>query len=155
MPHLQCALQISIRLHALEEQKGGLEGILCRLTIGVAILDATGKVILLNRAAEEIVAAADGLTIAAATSNETATLNPCLSMPPRPALALAVAQKAAYALDCAAAPRKPPSSAAFAGRGGVRQRSRTQHRTANRHSPPPLRFHADRSGDCCDDRSGP
>lgn len=80
MPHLQCALQISIRLHALEEQKGGLDGILCRLTIGVAILDATGKVILLNRAAEEIVAAADGLTIkngqlAAATSSETAILN--------------------------------------------------------------------------------
>jgi DNA-binding CsgD family transcriptional regulator len=80
MPHLQRALQISVRLNALEGEKGGLEDVLCRLTIGVAVLDATGRVILLNRVAEEIVAAADGLAVkdgrlGAATSGETTMLS--------------------------------------------------------------------------------
>lgn len=80
MPHLQRALQISVRLRALEVQKGGLEDVLCRLTIGVAILDATSRVILLNRAAEDIIAAADGLgmkngRLVAATATETTTLS--------------------------------------------------------------------------------
>lgn len=79
MPHLQRALQISVRLHTLEAARQGLEKILVYLPIGVILLDAEGRVLLINPVAESIAAAADGLKVKdrrliAATASETANL---------------------------------------------------------------------------------
>ena len=79
LPHMQRSVQLYLRLASLEARGSVAEEALDHLAFGVILLDAGGKVLFLNRSAEAIVAAADGLTLregmlSAATSTETRAL---------------------------------------------------------------------------------
>ena len=63
MPHLQRAARLHSKVGSLRRQNQALEGALDRLTFGVLITDGAGRVLLLNRAAEEMAAANDGLLL--------------------------------------------------------------------------------------------
>ena len=63
MPHLQRAARLHSQLGGLRRQNQTLEAALDRLTFGVLITDVAGRVLLLNRAAEEMAAANDGLLL--------------------------------------------------------------------------------------------
>ncbi|MEI9923519.1 MAG: LuxR C-terminal-related transcriptional regulator [Bradyrhizobium sp.] len=63
VPHLQRGLQISLRLQRLNHRRCELEGVLAYLPMGVAILDAKGKVLFLNPLAEDIIASEDALGV--------------------------------------------------------------------------------------------
>lgn len=78
-PHLQRCRQIRARIAALEAQQKAAEEAFDRLPFGIVFVDARGRALRLNRAAEAIVAAADGLTVrsralTAATARETVAL---------------------------------------------------------------------------------
>jgi DNA-binding CsgD family transcriptional regulator len=79
LPHMQRSVQLYLRLASLEARGSVAEEALDHLAFGVILLDAGGKVLFLNRSAEAIVAATDGLTLregmlSAATSTETRAL---------------------------------------------------------------------------------
>lgn len=78
-PHLQRALQLHTRIMALRGEKDAIEEALDRVPVGILLLDRSGKALLVNRAASEMFASKDGLTLrpeglAAATSGETTAL---------------------------------------------------------------------------------
>jgi DNA-binding CsgD family transcriptional regulator len=80
VPHLQRAMQLFLRVGALEARVGAAEEALDRLPLGVALVNAKGKVLHLNRTAEAIVASSDGLwvgreALGAATPRETRELH--------------------------------------------------------------------------------
>jgi DNA-binding CsgD family transcriptional regulator len=79
IPHLQRAVRLRRRIASLESQKGAATNALDSWSLGVILLDRAGRVILTNRAADEIVRGRDGLTIGtdglqAALAGETAEL---------------------------------------------------------------------------------
>jgi DNA-binding CsgD family transcriptional regulator/PAS domain-containing protein len=79
LPHMQRSVQLYLRLASLEARGSVSEDALDHLPLGIVLVDAGGKVLFLNRSAEAIVAAADGLTVregtlCAATSTETRAL---------------------------------------------------------------------------------
>ena len=79
LPHMQRSVQLHLRLACLEARWSHAEEALDHLPLGVVLVDAGGKVLFLNRSAEAVVAAADGLTVregmlCAATSTETRAL---------------------------------------------------------------------------------
>jgi DNA-binding CsgD family transcriptional regulator len=62
-PHLQRAVQLFVRLCALDARAQAAEDALDRIPLGVALVSAKGKVLRLNRTAEAIVASGDGLWV--------------------------------------------------------------------------------------------
>jgi DNA-binding CsgD family transcriptional regulator len=79
LPHMQRSMQLHLRLASLQARWSAAEEALDHLACGVILLDACGKVLFLNRAAEAVVAAADGLTVregvlVAATPDDTRAL---------------------------------------------------------------------------------
>jgi DNA-binding CsgD family transcriptional regulator len=79
VPHLQRAARLQFQMRKLMLQNQAVEAALDRLPFGVVIADAKGRALSNNRAAEEIVAANDGLLLrggrlAAARTEETAAL---------------------------------------------------------------------------------
>jgi DNA-binding CsgD family transcriptional regulator/GAF domain-containing protein len=63
MPHLQRALQMHRRLTDLQVVSDASAAALDRLTHGVLLVDASGRIMLANRAAGEILRAHDGLSV--------------------------------------------------------------------------------------------
>jgi DNA-binding CsgD family transcriptional regulator len=79
LPHMQRSVQLYLRLASVEARCSAAEEALDHLPFGVILVDAGGKVLFLNRSAEAVAAAADGLTVregmlSAATSSETRAL---------------------------------------------------------------------------------
>jgi DNA-binding CsgD family transcriptional regulator/PAS domain-containing protein len=79
LPHMQRAVQLHLRLASLQARSSAAEEALDHLPCGVVLVDACGKVLFLNRAAQSVIAAADGLTVRegvliAATSEDTRAL---------------------------------------------------------------------------------
>ena len=79
LPHMQRSVQLHLRMASLQARSSAAEEALDHLPFGVILIDAEGRVLLLNRAAEAVIAAADGLTVRegmliAATSDETRAL---------------------------------------------------------------------------------
>ncbi len=80
IPHLQRALQIILRLNALDAKQAAGEQLWDRLPVGVFLLDEGGRILWTNRAGEAIAAGNDGLTtrdglLQAARADENAKLN--------------------------------------------------------------------------------
>ena len=65
MPHLQRAVSLHRRLADLEKQKTAATDALDCWSLGVVLLDNHGRVLLMNRKAEEIMSQRDGLSLAA------------------------------------------------------------------------------------------
>jgi DNA-binding CsgD family transcriptional regulator len=63
MPHLQRALQLHTRIAGLESNADSASEALDRLPIALIVVDAAGKVLLLNRQAQDILALNDGLSL--------------------------------------------------------------------------------------------
>lgn len=63
-PHLRQAVQLDRRLRALRHQRDTAAAVAGRVSQGVILLDARGRILAMNAAAEDIVLAGDGLTIA-------------------------------------------------------------------------------------------
>jgi DNA-binding CsgD family transcriptional regulator/PAS domain-containing protein len=79
VPHIQRAVQLQLRLSALEMQRASSAALFDRMRDGVVIVDRGGGSMFANRTAEELLARNDGLMrgrdgIAAATPGATATL---------------------------------------------------------------------------------
>lgn len=79
LPHLVRAIDVSMRLDTLQGKVKSMEALIDRLVIGVIVCGESGRVIQVNRAADAILSAADGLAVSrghllAATSGETASL---------------------------------------------------------------------------------
>lgn len=79
LPHLQRSVQLHLRLGSLQARWRAAEEVLDHLPFGVILVDRAGKVLCLNRAAEAVIAAADGLTVkegvlVAATAEDTRAL---------------------------------------------------------------------------------
>jgi DNA-binding CsgD family transcriptional regulator/PAS domain-containing protein len=79
VPHLQRSLLVFLRLGVLDADRHAARAALDRLPMGVALVGGNGRVLQLNRAAEAIVAAGDGLRVdqdglRAATQRETRAL---------------------------------------------------------------------------------
>jgi DNA-binding CsgD family transcriptional regulator len=79
VPHVQRAMQLQLRLSALEMQRASLAAVFDRLHDGVVIVDSPCAIIFANRTADELLAEGDGLFregdgIAAATPGVTAML---------------------------------------------------------------------------------
>jgi PAS domain-containing protein len=84
MPHLQRAARLHSKVGSLRRRHQALEAALDRLTFGVLITDGAGRVLLLNRAAEEMATAHDGLLLRggrleATQSDEAAELTMCIA----------------------------------------------------------------------------
>ena len=84
MPHLQRASQLARQLLGLDARCRAAEEIVAHLPYGVVLLDAEGAALFLSPIAEEIVAAADGLSIRhgrlrAGTVSETTRLHRLIS----------------------------------------------------------------------------
>lgn len=84
LPHMQRSVQLYLRLASLEARWSAAEEALDHLPFGVILVDARGKVLFLNRSAEAVIAAADGLTVRegmllAATSEDTRALGRLVS----------------------------------------------------------------------------
>jgi DNA-binding CsgD family transcriptional regulator/PAS domain-containing protein len=62
MPHLQQAVRLAQRIANLETTSSVLKNVLHQMPVGVILLDGTGRVVVMNTVAEEIVAQRDGLT---------------------------------------------------------------------------------------------
>ena len=80
IPHMQRAVQLQLRLAALEDQQSGSAEVLNRLHQGVLLVDGSGKVRFANRAAEEVLAdgaclRVSGGVVHAARSDETSALH--------------------------------------------------------------------------------
>jgi PAS domain-containing protein len=83
-PHLLHALRLQERLETVRAQSAAFQGALERLRLGVFLLDARGRLIFANRAAREVAALDDGLTLAedelvAAAAAENAALRRLLA----------------------------------------------------------------------------
>ena len=63
MPHLQRAARLHFQIGGLRRQNQALEAALDRFPFGVVIADGTGRALMVNRAAEEMAAANDGLLL--------------------------------------------------------------------------------------------
>ena len=63
MPHLQRAVQFHRRIAGLETKAASAAEALDRIPLGFLVIDETGKVVLLNRRAEDILNLNDGLTL--------------------------------------------------------------------------------------------
>jgi DNA-binding CsgD family transcriptional regulator len=63
LPHLQRAIDISLRMRTMEGRLAASDDLLDRLPFGVILLDGAGSVRTMNAVAQDIVAANDGLTI--------------------------------------------------------------------------------------------
>ena len=79
VPHLQRAARLHLQIGELRLRDQAVEAALDRLPYGVVIADATGRTLVVNRAAKQMVAANDGLLLrgghlAAARTEETAAL---------------------------------------------------------------------------------
>jgi DNA-binding CsgD family transcriptional regulator/PAS domain-containing protein len=61
LPHLQRALEVQRRLHQAEQVSRSVYSVLDRLSVGVIVLAATGRLVHANAAADAILRAADGL----------------------------------------------------------------------------------------------
>lgn len=61
LPHLQRALEVQRRLQQAEQVGRSVYSVLDRLSVGVIVLSATGRLVLANAAADGILRAADGL----------------------------------------------------------------------------------------------
>lgn len=64
LPHLRTAVRLHQRVAVLENQLGNVARTLDHLQQGVFIVDEKSRVLMMNREAEEILRAADGLTLA-------------------------------------------------------------------------------------------
>jgi DNA-binding CsgD family transcriptional regulator/PAS domain-containing protein len=62
LPHLQRALEVRQRLHSVEQQKASAYDALDRLTLGVILVGATGRLLHVNAAGEAMLRGGDGLT---------------------------------------------------------------------------------------------
>jgi DNA-binding CsgD family transcriptional regulator len=65
LPHLQRAIRLDRRLRRLEAERDALGAALERAAHAVILLDAGRRVVAMNRAAEEVIAAGDGFMLAA------------------------------------------------------------------------------------------
>ena len=79
LPHLQRAYQVHERLIGLAHASQAAEDVIDRMPFGVILLDANARPVLVNRAAQQILALNDGLTlrgalITASTTQQTAEL---------------------------------------------------------------------------------
>lgn len=63
LPHMQRSVQLYLRLASLEARWSAAEEALDHLPFGVILVDAGGNVLFLNRSADAVIAAADGLTV--------------------------------------------------------------------------------------------
>src|SRR5206468_2158509 len=63
MPHLQRAVQLHSRIAELEARRHTAEDALDRWSLGVFLLDRSGAVLMMNRAAEELVRRGEGLAV--------------------------------------------------------------------------------------------
>lgn len=63
LPHFGQALDLHVRLRAQTSRAGALETTLDQLAAGVVLLDARGRVLFCNRAAANLLAKGDGLTV--------------------------------------------------------------------------------------------
>jgi PAS domain-containing protein len=63
MPHLQTAVQLHRKVVAIENQKTLAESALDQFEVGLFVVDAQGKVLLMNRTARAICERTDGFTI--------------------------------------------------------------------------------------------
>jgi DNA-binding CsgD family transcriptional regulator len=80
VPHLERAVEVFLRLHDLQTHKAGNETLWNRLPNGVLFLDAAGRILWTNAAAETILAKGDGLSarggfLSAAEAAANATLH--------------------------------------------------------------------------------
>ena len=78
-PHVRRAIRIEEKLHGIRRENQAMLEAFDQLQSGVILLDARGRVVLVNRAAGQLLAARDGLTLdrgelRAATSSETLRL---------------------------------------------------------------------------------
>ena len=79
-PHFRRAAQLHFNFQGVQGALDAADDLIDRLPVGAILLDAAGRVLRMNRAAEEIVAGEDGLTVvrgrpAAASAGETAELH--------------------------------------------------------------------------------
>jgi PAS domain-containing protein/DNA-binding CsgD family transcriptional regulator len=63
VPHLQRAARLHLQMREITLQNQAIEAALDQLQFGVVIADAAGRVLLVNRAAQEMAAAEDGLLL--------------------------------------------------------------------------------------------
>lgn len=63
VPHLQRAARLHLQLREVKLQNQVVEAALDQLTFGVVIADAAGRALIVNRAAEEMATAGDGLLL--------------------------------------------------------------------------------------------
>ena len=63
VPHLQRAARLHLQMREVRLQQQAVEAALDRLPFGVVIADGTGRARIINRAAEEMAAAGDGLLL--------------------------------------------------------------------------------------------
>lgn len=63
LPHLQRSLQVHERLATVAAARSAGEEVLDRLPFGVVLVDASGRAVLVNHAAQQILDARDGLTL--------------------------------------------------------------------------------------------
>jgi PAS domain-containing protein len=63
VPHLQRAARLHLQMREMRRQSRATEVALDRLPFGVVIADATGRAVVVNRAAEDMAAANDGLCL--------------------------------------------------------------------------------------------
>jgi PAS domain-containing protein/DNA-binding CsgD family transcriptional regulator len=63
VPHLQRAARLHLQMRELRVRDQMVEAALDRLPFGVVLVDATGRALIVNRAAEEMAAANDGLLL--------------------------------------------------------------------------------------------
>ncbi len=64
VPHMQRAAKLHVHLLGLEEQRDDLEEAVNLLSVGVIMLSDRGEVLMMNRRAQRILAARDGLALA-------------------------------------------------------------------------------------------
>jgi DNA-binding CsgD family transcriptional regulator/PAS domain-containing protein len=63
LPHLQRAFQLHERFTGLAQARTAAEDVIDKLPFGVVMLGGAGRVVLVNRAAEQILSSRDGLTL--------------------------------------------------------------------------------------------
>jgi len=95
-PHLRRAAQLRLRLSGIERKEAGFVEALHRLHQGVLLADAGARIVFANRAAEEILAARDGLrcdggVLRAEKPAETARLHRLIALCSGPEAALGAA----------------------------------------------------------------
>jgi DNA-binding CsgD family transcriptional regulator/PAS domain-containing protein len=84
LPHLQRAFQLYERLSEVTQAKSAVEDVIDRMPFGVVLLDGTGRVTFVNRAAKRVFDARDGLTlrnreVSAASTKQTTELHQAIA----------------------------------------------------------------------------